>query len=123
MSEIEDFAWAVKTGDLPNVQKFVTKGISVNVTDETVNKRTPLHWASDYGQVDVLNFLVSKGANIEAKDAFGITPLLAAVYEGHDNAVRFLVSKGANKNVKGPDGMTPLEAAEKESIRVILRGL
>ena len=32
--------------------------------------------------VEVATYLLSKGADIEAKDAFGVTPLLAAVYEG-----------------------------------------
>jgi ankyrin repeat protein len=52
---------------------------------QDVNRRTPMHWAADFGHVEVLQYLHSKGAQINAKDNFGITPLLAAVYE-----VRFL---------------------------------
>lgn len=32
--------------------------------------------------VEVATYLLSKGANLDAQDAFGVTPLLAAVYEG-----------------------------------------
>ena len=32
--------------------------------------------------VEVAEYLLSKGANLDAQDAFGVTPLLAAVYEG-----------------------------------------
>jgi len=114
----ENFAWAVKTGDLNSVKSAVEKdGLSANMIEEGVNKRTPLHWAADYGQVEVMRYLVSKGGNINAKDNFGITPLLAAVYEGHEDAVKFLLSQGADKTVKGPDGQTPAQAAEKESIK------
>lgn len=120
--QIEQFAWAVKTGDLKNVKDAIEKqGLSANYVEATVNKRTPLHWAADYGQVEVIEYLLSKGANIEAKDNFGITPLLAAVYEGHANAVKVLLQRGARRDVKGPDGMTPLEAAEKAEIKALLR--
>jgi ankyrin repeat protein len=71
--------------------------------------------------VEVAQYLVSKGASVDAQDAFGITPLLAAVYEGHKGMVEFLLSKGANKNVKGPDGMTPAEAANDDEIRDLLQ--
>jgi len=75
------------------------------------------HWAADFGQVEVMQYLLSKRADINVKDRFGITPLLAAVYEGHEEAVKFLVKNRADKTVKGPDGLTAKEAAEKESIR------
>jgi len=84
------------------------------------NKRTPAHWAADYNQVEVLQFLISKGAKIDQPDKYGITPLLAAVYEGHKEVVAILVNKGAKLDVKGPDGKTPAEAAEKDDIKKLL---
>jgi hypothetical protein len=118
---VEDFAWAAKTGDLNNVRKAVEQlGFSVNLVEEGANGRTPLHWAADFGQVEVMQYLLSKKANVNNQDRFGITPLLAAVYEGHEEAVKFLVKNKADKTVKGPDGMTAKEAAEKESIRKLL---
>jgi hypothetical protein len=45
------FAWAVKTGDLANVKEFVEKDkMDVNMVEEGVSKRTPLHWAADFNQ-------------------------------------------------------------------------
>ena len=40
-----------------------------------------MHWAADFGHVEVLKYLHSKGAKVNVNDNFGITPLLAAVYE------------------------------------------
>jgi len=64
MSEKSGFVWAVKTGDLATVQDAVSKGENVNAVDATVNKRTPLHHAADFGQTEVINFLIQKGAKV-----------------------------------------------------------
>jgi ankyrin repeat protein len=119
---MSSFAWAIKTGDLKNVKEYVEKeGEDVNQVEDGVNKRTPLHHAADFGQVEVIKYLISKGAKVDAKDAFGITPLLAAVYENHEEAAKILIEKGASVQVKGPDGLTPLEAAQSESLKNLIR--
>ncbi len=64
MSEKSGFVWAVKTGDLKGVQDAVAKGENVNAADTTVNKRTPLHHAADFGQSEIIKLLISKGANV-----------------------------------------------------------
>jgi hypothetical protein len=47
----EDFQWAIKTGDLNGVREFVeVKKHDVNAADATVKRRTPLHYAADFGQ-------------------------------------------------------------------------
>lgn len=116
-ADIEDFAWAVKTEDIPNVNKFITQ-LGVNVKDK--NGRTPMHWAADYGHASVIELLAKKGADINAKDRFGITPLLAAVYDGRTSAVKALLAHGANKTIKDSDGKTPKECAESDEIRNLL---
>ncbi|KAJ1166417.1 hypothetical protein NDU88_006821 [Pleurodeles waltl] len=55
--------------------------------------RKPLHYAADCGQEEILEFLLSKGADINAADKHGITPLLSACYEGHTKCVKLLLSK------------------------------
>jgi ankyrin repeat protein len=114
----ENYAWAVKTGDLDGVKRFVEHDkLSVNFSDS--NQRSPMHWAADFNQVAVMQYLVSKGANVNAKDKYGITPLLAATYEGHADAVKFLLQHKADTSVKGPDGMTAKDAAEKPAVKAL----
>jgi ankyrin repeat protein len=67
-----------------------------------------------------MKYLVSKGANVNAKDNYGITPLLAAVYENHSGAVQYLLSVKADKSIKGPDGKNAKDAAETEAIKKLL---
>ncbi|XP_010143952.1 PREDICTED: myotrophin [Buceros rhinoceros silvestris] len=94
-------------------------GEDVNRTLE--GGRKPLHYAADCGQLEILEFLLLKGADINAPDKHNITPLLSAVYEGHVSCVKLLLSKGADKTVKGPDGLTAFEATDNQAIKTLLQ--
>ena len=52
-----------------------------------------MHLAADYGQLEVLSFLASQGADINAKDKHGISVILAAIWEGHSKCVQFLLEQ------------------------------
>ncbi|XP_029473099.1 myotrophin isoform X1 [Rhinatrema bivittatum] len=127
--------WALKNGDLDVVKEFVAGGADVNKMLD--GGRKPLHYAADCGQDEILEFLLSKGANINAPDKHGITPLLSACYEGHARCVKLLLSKcagpsrfpctfwvfsgsGADKTIKGPDGLSALEAIDNQAIKALL---
>jgi len=117
--KMSDLAWAVKNGDLDQVKEMVEgKGLDVNAD---IDGRLALHYAGDYGQLEVLKFLVSKGAKIDATDKHGITPVLAAIWEGHTACVKYLLENGASKSGKAPDGSSYLEAAEKDEIKALLK--
>ncbi|XP_067928889.1 myotrophin-like isoform X2 [Watersipora subatra] len=106
--------WSVKNGDLKAVMQM---GASVNEMSEG---RYPLHFAADYGQLEVLNYLISKGADVNAEDKYGITPLLSAIFEGHESCVEALLKKGADKNKKH-DGRTYYECAETDAVKLLLK--
>eukprot|EP01132_Coremiostelium_polycephalum_P007693 gene7693-9463_t len=115
-----DFDWAVKNGDLEGVKKMIAENPSlVNTLD--ANKRNPCHWAADFNQPSILEFLISKKAKFDESDGYGITPLLAAVYEGHKDVVAILVKSGASKTVKGPDDKTPFESSDNPEIKALLK--
>jgi ankyrin repeat protein len=59
----------------------------------------------------VLNLLLSKGANVEARDEQGETPLIAAASHGGTNAVKMFLERGANPNARDNTGVTALIAA------------
>ncbi|XP_046862319.1 myotrophin-like [Xenia sp. Carnegie-2017] len=115
----EELLWAVKNGDLDKVRELVErKGCSVN--SELMNGRNPLHFAADYGQLEVLKYLISKGANVNLPDKHGITPLLAAIYEEHLSCVKLLLSKGAKSDGKTPSGESYKDSAESQEIKDLL---
>lgn len=51
---------------------------------------TALHDAAESGSVDVMRLLLNHGAHLE-RDAYGISPLLAAALAGHQRIVDFLL--------------------------------
>ncbi|KAI4803040.1 hypothetical protein KUCAC02_006599 [Chaenocephalus aceratus] len=83
-----------------------------------------LMWALKTGDMDeVESKLVTAedGAEVNAPDKHGLTPLISACYEGHASCVKVLLEKGADKDRKGPDGISAFEAAEDEAIKALLK--
>ena len=68
---------AVQDNDLDNVKNLISQGADINA--KTGNGETPLHLAQSK---EIAEFLISIGADIEAKDdEFGMTPLFNAPKE------------------------------------------
>jgi len=85
------------------------------------HKRTALILAADYGQLELVAYLLSQGSQIDQEDKHGITALLAAIYENHSTCVKLLLEKGADKNKKAPDGKSYYECAETKEIKAMLK--
>jgi ankyrin repeat protein len=64
------------------LEKGIGKGLNVNAKTERF-QRTPLHYAVDSHNVDLVKILVEFGANPMAPDSEGVTPLLAATKKQH----------------------------------------
>lgn len=115
---MSELVWGIKNGDIDQVKDIIeNKKIDVNAH---IDGRVPLHYAADYGQTVVLNYLLDKGADPNVKDKHGISVLLAAIWEGHTDCVKTLLNHGASKTGQTPDGTPYLEAAEKEEIKALL---
>ncbi|MFP4377925.1 MAG: ankyrin repeat domain-containing protein [Spirochaetales bacterium] len=70
---------------------------------------TPLHWAARNGLVGIAEGVLENGADIDAQDLFGRTPLHRAVAD--PAMVAFLIAEGANVNIRDVFGRTPLHEA------------
>ena len=69
--------------------------------------------------------LIAKGANIDAVDLKGKTPLSHAAYSGYKELAELLISKGANVNAIDNKGRTPLDWAtysrHKDLMELLIR--
>jgi ankyrin repeat protein len=82
------------------------------------SSETPLHWAAQHGLVGIAEGLLENGADIDAQDLFGRTPLHKAVRDAE--MVAFLIAQGADVNVTDVFGRTPLHQAVSYPESVVL---
>lgn len=61
--------------------------------------RSILRYSVELGYANVLQALVARGANVNARDHSGWTPLMYAAMHGHPDVTRFLLRHGADPNL------------------------
>jgi ankyrin repeat protein len=86
---------------------------------------TPLLSAAPYGNYETVSLLVNAGANVNAKDVRGMTPLALTVSSDRPDPriVRLFLSKGADPAIKSKNGETAADRADKYRNADILAAL
>ena len=69
---------------------------------------SPLSYATQAGDTAMVEHLLSRGANANEIDDFGISAVGWAAINNHVGALHVLLAKGANVNHKSKAGFTPL---------------
>lgn len=119
MVDTEKALWCIKNGEINDLKALLEKS-STKVDELILKKRPAILHAADYGQTEIVKYLIEKGANVNVFDEYGICPLLAAVWESHAETAEVLLKNGANKNVKSPEGKNLKEEASNDKIRALL---
>lgn len=89
------------------LQELIQKGAEINARNSS--GITPLMNASSYGgKTENVIFLLSHGADIDARSDRCETALMKAAQSGHADAVKILLDKGADTNLKDKDCETAL---------------
>ena len=81
---------------------------------------TALFIASSHNQLDLISFLINKGATLEVPNNNGVTAFMSASLVGHKDAVSLLIKKGAEVNASDTDGFTALMFASLASHKEIV---
>lgn len=101
--------WATKEGHEEIVSFLLENGADPNLEDH--DGWTPISWALE-GQI--LNMLISSGANVNHVNKHDETPLFSAVRFGEAiEQVEILLKAQANPNIKEQHGFSPLEIAAR----------
>jgi len=76
------------------MSEFKIYYIESNITNPS-SVYVPIHMACSKGRIDIVEYLLSLDADINAIDSEGQTPLYIAAKYGHSKLVRFLLERGA----------------------------
>ena len=78
------------------------------------------HWPN-YPKADYIRVLIDEGANVNARDNNGDTPLLYAADSSPPEIVTLLIKAGADVNFRDREGLTPLTFADNLEIINLLK--
>lgn len=106
-AEIEEFWQAHKKREVAD-----RTGASIFAN---IIKNTQILWAAKHGKLLFLKLLFSQGANLEARDAKGNTPLILAASRGNKEAVRELLKHNANIHATNNNGQTAWKLSYKNN--------
>jgi ankyrin repeat protein len=103
--------FAVSWGLYSTVEWLIDE-LSENVDSQrSTDNATPLHLASESGNVDVVRMLIERGADPTAQSKDGWTVLHHALGSGNVDVVRMLIEHGADPTAQSKDGWTVLHHA------------
>ncbi len=74
-------------------------------------KLSPIFFAAKSGNSELIKYLCSKGEQVNARTAFGATPLMYAVDNNHLEAVKTFISLRANVNTAMYSSLSPSDLA------------
>ncbi|KJH41855.1 ankyrin repeat protein [Dictyocaulus viviparus] len=123
VTDREALLWftAAKSDDVVTIMDiFERRPELLNQADQHLGM-TALHWAIDSGCENVVRYLISKNADVNAIDPEDNTPLHFAAYCGRREAAEILISKGANRLLRNCDGQIPFEVCDDPVLQEILR--
>ena len=89
------FAVAIKSDDLAELKAALAEEDTTPAARDAMLGR-----AARYGRLEMIDALLAAGANVEAKDQRGRTPLMSAIQSRNPEVVRVLIAKGADVNAR-----------------------
>ena len=114
---------AVKSGNRSAALALLDQRVDVNSPEP--DGTTALHWAVHQNDLDLADRLIRAGANINAKNDYGATPMSESALVGNGALIERLLKAGADVESPNADGQTALmivaRAGHLEAARILLR--
>jgi len=111
---------SVRAGLIGNVKLLLSLN-KANAKDTTIFGTTLLHSASRSGNMELVRLLIQEGADVNAQDEDGESPLHIAMARSNNySIVRTLVENGADLSSRAVDGKTPFHNIFNNTISQVL---
>lgn len=112
-----DFLSSCEAGNLAQVKELAKNLDDVDLVDAT--GRTGLMNAASRNRIEVIAFLLERGANPNKANANGTTPLMfaktAAFAYGDSMGMKMLIDAGADRNARDKFGLTALDYTKERA--------
>jgi hypothetical protein len=104
---------------IPVVEKLLDDGADIDMTV----RRTALHAAAEHGNLEIVELLISRGADVNAARPAKnhATALMMAAGSGNLDIVGLLLDRGADPSATNHKGETALDLAKGKDVREALR--
>uniref|UniRef100_A0A3B5L588 SAM domain-containing protein n=1 Tax=Xiphophorus couchianus TaxID=32473 RepID=A0A3B5L588_9TELE len=100
---------ALKLGNSQLVKDILEED-PAQVNSSNQDGASPLMMAAVSGQLEVVQLMVEKKADVDRQDsAHGWTALMQATYHGNKDIVKYLLSQGADVNLRAKNGYTAFD--------------
>ncbi|XP_072282406.1 protein phosphatase 1 regulatory subunit 12C isoform X9 [Pyxicephalus adspersus] len=117
-----EFLAACAGGDLLEAEEMLRGQYGKEIIDSTnADGISALHQACIDENLEVVEFLVNHGANVNQADNEGWTPLHVAASCGYMEIAEYLLKHSANIAAVNSDGDVPLDIAEDDCMETLLR--
>ncbi|CAD8196387.1 unnamed protein product [Paramecium octaurelia] len=102
-------------GDAQSIETLLIPTIEyyLDVDTKGLDDWTALHFASNEGNLDIVNILLKHGATVDALTKFSRTPFFLTVMQNFIECANVLLQHNANINIQDKDGNTPLHIASQ----------
>ena len=126
MSQGFKFLEAVRKKDGQKVEEVLSEpGTTLINTRDVTNGQTALHIVTARRDTTWMTYMLAKGANVNARDSRGVSPLVLACNLGFIEGVQLLVDRGARVDDPNDAGETPLISAvhrrDTAMMRILLK--
>jgi len=102
------------------VRLLLARGANPNLAARNAMKVAAIHAASAAGSFPIALALIEAGADVNAVQQSGFTPLHAAAMTGQLELVKLLLDRGADPNAKADDGRTALAMARDAKQQAVI---
>lgn len=120
-TDVHVAAWS---GNVEVLQQFLDLDAALRSARDATehgDDNTPLHYAAYNGHVAACEQLLGVGADVNAKNGSGCTPVFFAAQQGHDSVLKLLLEQSPTLAISETTyGMTALDVAATPSIKAML---